>query len=81
MGDRKTIRDLRNQVRPPRLTQALLQKKRDGITFLGDFVNEDDPDIPFGVTIEQIPTHEPGGLNDNLSHEQIDDELGVKQLM
>jgi hypothetical protein len=31
MGDRKTLRDLRNQVRPPNDTQALLQKKRDGI--------------------------------------------------
>jgi hypothetical protein len=31
MGDRKTLRDLRNQVTSPNVTQALLQKKRDGI--------------------------------------------------
>ncbi len=34
MGDRKTLRDLRNQVRPPKVTQTLLQKKRDGIAEL-----------------------------------------------
>ena len=31
MGDRKTLRHLRNQVRPPQVTQALLQKERHGI--------------------------------------------------
>ncbi len=31
MGDRKTLRDLRNQVRPPYVIQALLQKERNGI--------------------------------------------------
>src|SRR5438270_11832261 len=31
MGDRKTLRDLRNQVNSPNVTQALLQKKWDGI--------------------------------------------------
>ena len=31
MGDRKTLPDFRNQVRPPQVTQALLQKNWDGI--------------------------------------------------
>jgi integrase len=34
MGDRKTLPDLRNQVNSPNHTQALLQKKRDGISFV-----------------------------------------------
>ena len=44
MGDRKTLRDLRNQVRPPQVTQTLLQKERDVIGFEADFDEDGDVD-------------------------------------